>query len=161
MESDVCDSKCDRAFYSHHIDLKKHFYTFIHINNYCNCNFVILIDNKFWLSTTNLWLSTQSSDCQHKFDCQQQISDCQQKFLIVNNKFLIVNTNFWLSTQISDCQQQISDCQQKYLLLLTCLAFHTLTLSERQKTQADIRETRFKRERPITHVILVSDHWLA
>ena len=39
------DSKCNRAFNSHHIDLKKHFYTIIHINNYCNCNFVILIDN--------------------------------------------------------------------------------------------------------------------
>ena len=28
MESDVYDSKCNRAFYSHHIDLKNHFYTF-------------------------------------------------------------------------------------------------------------------------------------
>ena len=45
MESDVYDSKCNREFYSHHIDLRKHFYTFIHINNYCSCNFVILIDN--------------------------------------------------------------------------------------------------------------------
>ena len=79
MRSDLYDSKCNRAFYSHHIDLKKHFYTFMHINNYCNCNFVILVDN------TNFWLSTQISDCQHKF-------------LIVNNKFLIVNKNtcyFW------------------------------------------------------------------
>ena len=56
----MCDSKCDRAFYSYHIDLKKHFYTFIHINNYCNCNFVIVIDNnilivnnKFLIVNTN------------------------------------------------------------------------------------------------------------
>ena len=71
MGSDVIDSNCDRAFCSYHIDLKKHFYTFIHIKNYCNCNFVILIDK------------TQISDC------QQKISDCQHKFLIVNNKFLL------------------------------------------------------------------------
>ena len=31
MESDVCDSKCDRAFYSHHIGFEKallYFYTY-------------------------------------------------------------------------------------------------------------------------------------
>ena len=98
MESEVHDSKCNRAFYSHHIDLRKHFYTFIHINNYCNCNFVILIDNTLKFLTVN------------------------NKFLIVHNKFLDCQQ------QISDCQQQISDCQQKYLLLLTCLACHRMHL---------------------------------